>query len=58
MPKKWNNPIWIRPESTKRSGRRHAEMFKDSPNFEDDPTAESADTIGSYNQKSVGETAY
>jgi hypothetical protein len=55
MPKKWHNQYGYGP-NPKEEWERHAEMFKDSPSFEDDPTAASADTIGSYNQNSVGET--
>lgn len=57
MPKKWSNQYGYGP-NPKEEWERHAEMFKDSPSFEDDPTAASADTIGSYNQRVSVRTAY
>lgn len=53
MPKKWSNQYGYGPDP-KEEWRTHAEMFKDTPNFEDDPAAEAADRIGSYSTKSVG----
>jgi len=44
------------PPAYRKEWERHAEMFKDSSGFEDDPAAEMAgDKHGTYNRRSLSE---